>query len=56
VIKIDIQCLVHGDIVLDCVHLDLDPEKEVMMFRIVRGREWIAVQWMVCIAYGGVLL
>jgi exonuclease 1 len=23
---------------------------------IVRGREWIAVQWIVCIAYGGVLL
>jgi hypothetical protein len=22
----------------------------------VRGREWIAVQWMICIAYGGVLL
>jgi hypothetical protein len=22
----------------------------------VRGREWIAVQWMSCIAYGGVLL
>ncbi|CAA2933930.1 formin 14 [Olea europaea subsp. europaea] len=33
VIKIDIQCLVQGDVVLECVHLDLDPEREVMMFR-----------------------
>ncbi|CAI9771637.1 unnamed protein product [Fraxinus pennsylvanica] len=33
VIKIDIQCLVQGDGVLECVHLDLDPEREVMMFR-----------------------
>lgn len=22
-----------GDVVLECVHLDLDPEREVMMFR-----------------------
>ncbi|GAU15819.1 hypothetical protein TSUD_236350 [Trifolium subterraneum] len=30
VIKIDIQCLVQGDVVLECVHLDLDPEREVL--------------------------
>jgi hypothetical protein len=24
--------------------------------KFVRGREWIAVQWMICIAYEGVLL
>jgi hypothetical protein len=41
VIKIDIQCLVQGDIVLECVHLDLDPEKEVMMFRIVFNTAFI---------------
>lgn len=41
VIKIDIQCLVQGDIVLECVHLDLDPEKEVMMFRIMFNTAFI---------------
>lgn len=40
-IKIDIQCLVQGDIVLECVHLDLDPEKEVMMFRIMFNTAFI---------------
>lgn len=35
VIKIDIQCLVEGDVVLECVHLDLDPDREIMMFRIM---------------------
>ncbi|KAF8657024.1 hypothetical protein HU200_060358 [Digitaria exilis] len=41
VIKIDIQCLVQGDIVLECVHLDLDPAKEVMMFRIMFNTAFI---------------
>ncbi|KAL5224074.1 hypothetical protein ABZP36_010713 [Zizania latifolia] len=41
VIKIDIQCLVQGDVVLECVHLDLDPEKEVMMFRIMFNTSFI---------------
>lgn len=40
-IKIDIQCLVEGDIVLECVHLDLDPEREVMMFRIMFNTAFI---------------
>ncbi|KAG9456599.1 hypothetical protein H6P81_001107 [Aristolochia fimbriata] len=35
VIKIDIQCLVKGDVVLECLHVDLDTEREIMMFRIV---------------------
>ncbi|PPR85653.1 hypothetical protein GOBAR_AA35047 [Gossypium barbadense] len=41
VIKIDIQCSVQGDVVLECVHLDLDPEREVMMFRIMFNTAFI---------------
>uniref|UniRef100_A0A803L6C9 Formin-like protein n=1 Tax=Chenopodium quinoa TaxID=63459 RepID=A0A803L6C9_CHEQI len=41
VIKIDIQCVVQGDVVLECVHLDLDLEREVMMFRIVFNTAFI---------------
>ncbi|KAH6784752.1 Formin Homology 14 [Perilla frutescens var. hirtella] len=41
VIKIDIQCLVQGDVVLECVHFDLDPQREVMMFRIMFNTAFI---------------
>ncbi|PQM42373.1 formin-like protein 14 [Prunus yedoensis var. nudiflora] len=41
VIKIDIQCLVQGDVVLELVHVDLDPEREVMMFRIMFNTAFI---------------
>ncbi|KAH7545508.1 hypothetical protein FEM48_Zijuj01G0101300 [Ziziphus jujuba var. spinosa] len=41
VIKLDIQCLVQGDVVLECVHLDLDPEREVMMFRVMFNTAFI---------------
>ncbi|KAJ3680107.1 hypothetical protein LUZ60_016385 [Juncus effusus] len=41
VIKIDVQCLVQGDVVLECVHQELDPEKEVMMFRIMFNTAFI---------------
>lgn len=41
VIKIDIQCLVQGDVVLECVHLDLNPQREVMMFRIMFNTAFI---------------
>jgi hypothetical protein len=41
VIKIDIQCLVQGDVVLECVHFDLDSEKEIMMFRIMFNTAFI---------------
>ncbi|XP_076906657.1 formin-like protein 14 [Bidens hawaiensis] len=41
VIKIDIQCLVEGDVVLECVHLDIDSEREVMMFRIMFNTAFI---------------
>lgn len=40
-IKIDVQCLVQGDVVLECVHLDLDPEREVMMFRVMFNTAFI---------------
>lgn len=41
VIKIDIQCFVQGDVILECVHLDFDPEREVMMFRIMFNTAFI---------------
>ncbi|KAG5249114.1 formin protein [Salix suchowensis] len=41
VIKIDIQCLVQGDVVLECLHLDLDSEREVMMFRVMFNTAFI---------------
>ncbi|XP_022735918.1 LOW QUALITY PROTEIN: formin-like protein 14 [Durio zibethinus] len=41
VIKIDIQCSVQDDVVLECVHLDLDPEREVMMFRVMFNTAFI---------------
>ncbi|KAM5573727.1 formin-like protein 14 [Rosa sericea] len=41
VIKIDIQCLVQGDVVLECVHLDSDPDREVMMFRVMFNTAFI---------------
>ncbi|XP_047306842.1 formin-like protein 14 isoform X2 [Impatiens glandulifera] len=40
-IKIDIQCLVKGDVVLECVHQNLEPEREVMMFRIMFNTAFI---------------
>nr|VDC61384.1 unnamed protein product [Brassica rapa] len=41
VIKIDIQCWVQGDVVLECVHMDLEPEREVMMFRVMFNTAFI---------------
>ncbi|VFQ70548.1 unnamed protein product [Cuscuta campestris] len=41
VIKIDIQCLVQGDVVLECVHLETEPEREVMMFRVMFNTAFI---------------
>ncbi|KAL8266845.1 hypothetical protein R6Q59_004189 [Mikania micrantha] len=41
VIKIDIQCMVEGDVVLECLHLDIDSEREVMMFRIMFNTAFI---------------
>ncbi|KAA0068112.1 formin-like protein 14 [Cucumis melo var. makuwa] len=41
VIKIDVQCLVQGDVVLECSHLESEPEREVMMFRIMFNTAFI---------------
>eukprot|EP01018_Ginkgo_biloba_P019004 Gb_27499 [translate_table: standard] len=41
VVKIDIQCMVQGDVVLECVHLETDPEREVMMFRVMFNTAFI---------------
>ncbi|XP_022159489.1 formin-like protein 14, partial [Momordica charantia] len=41
VIKIDVQCLVQGDVVLECSHLELEQEREVMMFRIMFNTAFI---------------
>lgn len=40
-IKIDIQCVVQGDVVLECLHVDMDPDREVMMFRIMFNTAFI---------------
>lgn len=40
-IKIDVQCLVQGDVVLECSHLELEQEREVMMFRIMFNTAFI---------------
>ncbi|MCO5605782.1 hypothetical protein L7F22_059966 [Adiantum nelumboides] len=41
VVKIDIQCAVQGDVVLECIHLDVDSERETMMFRVVFNTAFI---------------
>ncbi|CAH9080714.1 unnamed protein product [Cuscuta epithymum] len=41
VIKIDVQCLVQGDVVLECVHLEMETEREVMMFRVMFSTAFI---------------
>ncbi|KAF6172712.1 hypothetical protein GIB67_010999 [Kingdonia uniflora] len=55
--KIDISCLIQGDVILECIHLDDDLVHEEMMFRIMfntaliqsnvlmLGREEIDVLW-----------
>lgn len=34
-VKIDINCHIIGDVVLECITLDSDHEREEMMFRVV---------------------
>ncbi|KAI5054887.1 hypothetical protein GOP47_0030032 [Adiantum capillus-veneris] len=41
VVKIDVQCAVQGDVVLECIHLDLESERETMMFRVVFNTAFI---------------
>ena len=41
VVKIDIQCGVQGDVVLECIHIDTDLEREQMMFRVMFNTSFI---------------
>ncbi|XWS26161.1 hypothetical protein CRYUN_Cryun26dG0007100 [Craigia yunnanensis] len=40
-VKIDIHCLVLGDVVLECISLDSDQERESMMFRVMFNTAFI---------------
>eukprot|EP01018_Ginkgo_biloba_P035354 Gb_24687 [translate_table: standard] len=41
VVKIDIHCHVQGDVVLECINLDADLEREEMMFRVMFNTAFI---------------
>ncbi|XP_024535235.1 formin-like protein 20 isoform X2 [Selaginella moellendorffii] len=41
VVKIDVQCAVQGDVVLECIHLDLESDREEMMFRVMFNTAFI---------------
>lgn len=40
-VKIDIHCHVQGDVVLECISLDGDLEREQMMFRVMFNTAFI---------------
>ncbi|KAF8399537.1 hypothetical protein HHK36_015404 [Tetracentron sinense] len=40
-VKIDIHCRVQGDVVLECIHLDVDMVREEMMFRVMFNTAFI---------------
>lgn len=40
-VKIDIHCHIQGDVVLECISLDSDQEREVMMFRVMFNTAFI---------------
>lgn len=40
-VKIDINCHIQGDVVLECISLDSDLERERMMFRIMFNTAFI---------------
>jgi hypothetical protein len=40
-VKIDLQCHVQGDIVLECIHLYEDLDREEMVFRIMFNTAFI---------------
>ena len=56
-VKVDVKCAVQGDVVLECIHLDGELSREVMMFRVMfntafvrsnmlmLGREDIDIMW-----------
>lgn len=41
VVKIDVQCAVQGDVVLECIHLDVESDRETMMFRVMFNTAFI---------------
>lgn len=41
VVKIDIQCGVQGDVVLECIHVDAELDREEMMFRVMFNTSFI---------------
>eukprot|EP00249_Psilotum_nudum_P000512 c12305_g1_i1 orf=3-1730(-) len=41
VVKIDVQCGVQGDVVLECIHVDADLEREEMIFRVMFNTSFI---------------
>lgn len=41
VVKIDVQCSVQGDVVLECIHLENDSDREEMMFRVMFNTAFI---------------
>lgn len=40
-VKIDIHCHIQGDVVLECISLDSDQEREEMMFRVMFNTAFI---------------
>lgn len=40
-VKIDIGCHIQGDVVIECISLDEDQEREEMMFRVVFNTAFI---------------
>ncbi|KAI3884364.1 hypothetical protein MKX03_006842 [Papaver bracteatum] len=40
-VKVDINCCVQGDVVLECIHLDEDTVREEMMFRLMFNTSFI---------------
>lgn len=40
-VKIDIHCHIQGDVVLECINLDVDQEREEMMFRVMFNTAFI---------------
>lgn len=41
IIKVDLNCHIQGDVVLECISLDDDMEREKMMFRVMFNTAFI---------------
>lgn len=40
-VKIDIHCHIHGDVVVECINVDKDLEREQMIFRVMFNTAFI---------------